>query len=117
MIRTIREIWSAILTPSRPDEAAYDRLVIAIAHAVLGAALATLLAPYAAAGAAVGRLGLTALYALVKEGSDRRRGGSLRDSLWDTAAVALGMGYGTTWWPVTVLCLALATALDRKGDQ
>jgi len=51
-----------------------------------------------------------------KERRDLRLGGSVRDSLWDTAAVALGLGYGTAWWPFAALLLALATALDRKGS-
>ena len=51
-----------------------------------------------------------------KERRDLRLGGSFRDSLWDTAAVALGLGYGAPWWPVATLFLALATALDRKGS-
>jgi hypothetical protein len=109
---TLRDIWAAIRTPSRPDEAAYDRLVISLAHAVLGAALAALVPPLAVAGA-VGRALLPTLYWLLKERGDLRRGGGLKDGLWDTAAVALGLAYGAPWWPVAALLLALAAALDR----
>lgn len=112
MISTLREIWAAILTPSAPDEPAYDRLVISAAHAVLGAALATLFQPMTVLAAAC----LPILYWVIKERRDLRLGGSFRDSLWDTAAVALGLGYGAPWWPVATLFLALATALDRKGS-
>lgn len=110
MISTLREIWAAILTPSAPDEPAYDRLVISAAHAVLGAALAALFAPLTFAAALL----CLALYWVGKERRDMRRGGSFRDSLWDTAAVALGLGYGAAWWPFAALLLALATALDRR---
>lgn len=111
MISTLIEIWTAILTPSAPDEPAYDRLVISAAHAVLGAALAVLFAPLPVAAALLRPV----LYWVLKERRDLRLGGSLRDGLWDTAAVALGLGYGTAWWPFAALLLALATALDRKG--
>ncbi len=111
MIRKLRELWRAILTPSPADEPAYDRLVISAAHAVLGAALAVLFAPLTVAAAILRPV----LYWLLKERRDLRLGGSFRDSLWDTAAVTLGLGYGTPWWPFAALVLALATALDRKG--
>jgi hypothetical protein len=111
---TLRDIWAAIRTPSRPDEAAYDRLVISLAHAVLGAALAAVMAPLAVAGV-VGRALLPTLYWLLKERGDLRRGGGLRDGLWDTTAVALGLAYGAPWWPAAALLLALAAALDRRS--
>lgn len=115
-LATLRAIWAAIRTPSRPDEAAYDTLVISLAHAVLGAALAALTAPLAVAGA-VGRAALPVLYWFLKERGDLRRGGGLRDGLWDTAAVALGLAYGAAWWPAAALLLALAAALDRRSPE
>lgn len=111
-IAALRDLWRAIRTPSRPDEAVYDRLVISLAHAMLGAGLAALTAPLAVAGA-IGRAVLTALYWLLKERADLRRGGGVRDGLWDTAAVALGFAYGAPWWPLAALLLALTAALDR----
>lgn len=113
-LATLHDIWAAIRTPSRPDEAAYDRLVISLAHAVLGAALAALMAPLALAGA-MGRAAFPVLYWLLKERADLRRGGGFRDGLWDTAAVALGLAYGASWWPLAALLLALAAALDRHS--
>lgn len=89
-------------------EPPYARLVISAAHAVFGAALAFGLLAIAAAL-------VPPLYWIIKERRDRRHGGSFRDSLWDTAAVALGLGYGTAWWPFAVLILALVTALDRRA--
>lgn len=115
-VATLRDIWAAIRTPSRPDEAAYDRLVISLAHAVLGAALAVLTGPLAVVGA-VGRAALPVLYWLLKERADLRRGGVLRDGLWDTAGVALGLAYGAPWWPMAALLLALAAALDRPPPR
>lgn len=116
MIATLRQIWAAILTPSRADEAAYDTLVINIAHAVLGAALMTWSTRLALTAGAV-RLLLPALYWLIKERRDLRHGGGLRDGLWDTAAVTLGLAYATAWWPTAALALALLAALDRKGSS
>ena len=114
MILTLRLIWAAILMPSRPDEDPYDTMVISLAHAVLGAALAILVAHLPIIGGAA-RLFIPLIYWLTKERADLARGGSLRDGLWDAAAVTLGLGYGAPWWPATALLLALAAALDRKG--
>lgn len=115
MIGALHAIWTAILTPSRPDEAAYDTLVINLGHAVVGAALVTLVPVWLAATAPALRLAVTGGYWIVKENGDLRRGGSLRDGAWDTAAVALGAFYGAGWWPAAVIALALAAALTRKG--
>ena len=99
-------LWADIWTPSAPDEPPYARMVISLAHAVLGAAGAVLLPAWA----------VLALY-LVKEVLDLRRGGSWRDGAWDTAAVALGTFYGPAWWPVAALALALANAISPMRDR
>lgn len=103
-------IWKEILTPSRSDETRYARMVIAIAHAVLGAALTTLTMELAIA-ATVARALIPVAYWVIKERADIAKGGSVRDSTIDTFFVWLGTFYtGPWWWPWAVLIGAFAVA-------
>lgn len=101
----LSEILRALLTPSARDESPYLSLLIAIGHAVAGAALPI----WGLGPAAALRLGL--VYWLAKERADLKRGGSWRDGLVDTAFVALGAFYGTPWWPLLIIVAALWAAI------
>ena len=96
------ELFDELMTPSASDETPYERLVIALAHVILGAALASVLPVW-----------LVIVIYVLKEAWDVSRGGSARDSLWDTAAVVLGTFYGPAWWPIAAIILALGHALDE----
>lgn len=97
-IEAIRSIVGELLTPSN-DQTPYVRGVIAVAHAILGAAL---IAPFGVAGAfAAGILG--GAYWLIKERGDLARGGAWRDGLEDALFVSMGAFYGFAWWPILVL--------------
>lgn len=109
-----RALVSDLLTPSGPDESAYQWLLIAVGHAVAGAALAALLP------AQVPWPLLPIGYWLGKEVADLRRGGRLLDGLVDAGFVGLGTFYGAAWWPVAVLAAATGGALLRglaKGER
>lgn len=104
---TLIAIWREMMTPSTRAERPFTSLLIAVAHAVLGAALWPL-----AAGIVAGvRLGGPALYWLIKERADLKRGGSVRDGLIDAGFVGLGTFYGAAWWPVAVLSAAVLAAI------
>lgn len=106
----LRSILAELLTPSARDERPYLTLLIAIGHAVAGAALPV----WGAGPAAALRLGL--VYWLAKERADLRKGGQWRDGLIDTAFVAFGAFYGAPWWPLAIITAAvLAAILTRKG--
>lgn len=84
-----------ILTPS-PGATPYQAGVMAMAHAMLGAALCASLGWY---GLAPG-LAAAALYWLVKERGDLRRGGAIMDGLEDAVMVWLGSSKtGGAWMP------------------
>lgn len=109
MISTLRSIWREIVTPSLADEPPYTILLIAIAHAVLGASLAMI---DAGLPVAVARAAIPLAYWLLKERGDLKRGGNVVDGLVDTAFVAFGAIYaGQPWWPASVLALAALAAL------
>lgn len=91
-----------IETPSGqigPLGGAYQRGVVGMAHALLGAAFVAPLGLYGLAPAYL--LGLA--YWLAKERGDLRRGGDWRDGLEDALMVSLGAWYGPWWWPGVVL--------------
>jgi len=95
----LEALWREAMRPSGPDEGPYQFTVIAIGHAMIGAALSW------------GGLPVAALYWLVKERNDLRRGGCWRDGMIDTGFVALGTFYsGPFWWPILVIVLAVAGA-------
>lgn len=105
-----RSLLADLAIPSARDESPYLWMLIAIGHAVAGAALAQ-----AVPGVwpAVARAAVPVAYWLTKERADLKRGGSLADGLVDAAFVALGTLYGPWWWPVTVLAIAIGGALLR----
>ena len=47
----LRTLWQAMMSPSRPDETPYESAVIVLAHAVIGAAAASLVAELAVTAA------------------------------------------------------------------
>lgn len=106
-------IWREIATPSLASEAPYLRLMLAIAHACLGAALMEISA-VAGLSAAAARGFVPATYWLVKERADLRRGGSLRDGLTDAAFVASGALSGAAYWHLGILAAALAVAVTIR---
>ena len=82
-----------------------------MAHAVLGADLGALAntAGLAAVSAGLLRLSLGAVYWLVKERGDLRRGGGVVDGLVDAGFVSLGALYpGPAWWPWAVTAAVAA---------
>lgn len=109
-----RSLLAELATPSAPDESPYLWMLVAIGHAVAGAALAQ-----AVPGVwpAVARAAVPVAYWLTKERADLRRGGRVADGLVDAAFVALGTFHGAWWWPVTVLALATGGALLRRDRQ
>jgi hypothetical protein len=109
----IRAIWDELARPSTlppgPLHGAYERAVIGMAHMVIGAALASLVAPEWASGAATARL-VAAVYWLAKERADLKRGGTLADGLEDTACVGIGAWIWSPW-----VALALGLWLFWRG--
>lgn len=114
LIATWRAVLAELARPSDlppgPLHAAYDRAVIGIGHAVVGAALAFPLAwadgTIGVAALIVARGALAWGYFLAKETGDLRRGGGLRDGIEDTVLVWFGTMYGPAWWPVALLGIA-----------
>lgn len=105
MLTRLSDLWRDLTTPSERAERPYLSLLIALGHAMLGAALPI----WGLGPAAALRLGLA--YWLAKERADLKRGGSVRDGLTDTAFVAAGAFYGESWWPLAVLAAATLAAL------
>lgn len=97
----VRELWETVSTPSGA-ESDYQWSLVAIGHATLGAALASVFGWWA-----------MGLYAL-KECNDLRRGGRWTDSLVDTAFVAMGCVYGPDWWPTAVFAAVLVGLIIRN---
>ncbi len=104
-MKPLSVILRELLEPSARDESPYLSLLIAIGHAVLGAALPI----WGLGPAAAARLGL--VYWITKERADIRKGGSWRDGLIDAAFVALGAFYGQPWWPLLVIFAAIWAAV------
>jgi hypothetical protein len=98
---------SDLFAPGSDGSAAYRRGVIAIAHAMLGAALvwpvAAAFGPEWVIAAGGVRVAIAAAYWGLKEAFDLRRGGTLADGIEDAAFVAAGTFYGVPWWPVLML--------------
>jgi len=87
-----------LLTPS-PGATPYQAGVMAMAHALLGAA-----ATGAFGGWGLGfGLAVAAVYWTVKESGDILRGGAFVDGAEDAAMVWLGTYYGPPWWPAAML--------------
>lgn len=100
----IDRIWQQI---EEPDSAAvpsraYIRAVIAIGHAMLGAAVCAWFGAWGL-GLAVP---LALVYWLAKERGDLTRGGTFWDGAEDTVMVSLGAWYGAVWWPALVIVSA-----------
>ena len=106
----IGDMLAELARPSTlpPDRlhGAYDRMVIGIGHAMVGAALVTLLPAAFGLGVTL-RLTVTLAYWALKERGDLTRGGTLVDGLEDTALVGLGTWYGPAWWPWAVLAVGV----------
>lgn len=103
----LRSIIAEMLAPSDRDERPYLSMLLAIAHAVLGAALSVLTwGPGAATAVRV-----ASIYWLTKEQSDLRKGGTIRDGLIDAAFVFAGAFYGHDLWPAAILFAALVVAI------
>lgn len=104
-MKPVSALIADIFTPSARDESPYLATLIAIGHAVLGAALPI----WGAGPVAALRLGL--VYWLAKERADLRKGGQWRDGLVDAAFVGLGAFYGAPWWPLLIIVAALWAAI------
>ena len=101
----LKALWRSIVTPSSANETPYQFAVIAIGHAMLGAALSW------------GGFLIAVAYWVIKERGDLKRGGAWRDGLIDTGFVSLGLIYsGPIWWPVAVMVLAGVGALLKGVD-
>ena len=99
----LRSIWLDILTPSAADERPYNMLTTGVSHAMLGALF---VAPTSGTWAA--QIALTAAYWLIKEMRDLRKGGSVKDGLFDAIFFGIGTFYaGPTWWPLIIFLLGL----------
>jgi hypothetical protein len=100
-------LFDDILTPGSDGSPAYRRGVIAIAHAMLGAALvwpvAALFGPEWVIAAGGIRVAIAGAYWGLKEAFDLQRGGTLADGIEDAAFVAAGTFYGVAWWPVLMI--------------
>jgi len=105
MMPLIFRLWAELMRPSTlppgPLHSAYERGVIGMAHALLGAALVAVLGPWL--GAAI-RFAIGLAYAATKERADLRHGGTLLDGIEDAAMVAGGAWFWGAWyWPILVL--------------
>lgn len=109
----IMAIWREMVTPSRRDEGPYLSVLIAIAHAMVGATFVSFVAVLPWAVLPIARAGIPLVYWLAKERGDIRRGGSVLDGLTDAGFVALGAAYGGASWPATVLGAAVCVTILR----
>ena len=100
----LRALWAEIGTPSG-IETDYQWSLVALGHAMIGAALASAIGWWA-----------VPLYA-VKEGRDLHKGGRWRDSAADMGFVALGCTYGPDWWPLAVFAAVLVGLIIRNTPQ
>ena len=85
-----------------PLHGAYTRAMSGIGHAVLGASAFAALGLWGIVWAAIG----AAVYWLLKERGDLRRGSDLWDGVEDAICLSLGAWYGPWWWPVAALAAA-----------
>lgn len=109
-------VIAELFVPSEKDETPYKALVIGISHAMVGAALITMLPLFMGSasviGLAIARLLIGIGYWFLKESGDLKRGGILFDGLKDAAWVFLGGWYGENFWPQLVLLLAFIEAVS-----
>ena len=94
-------LWSEINNPNGGELIQpYTRAVQAGGHAMLGAC-------FAVGGVWWAGLIVAAIYWLIKERGDLRRGGAVADGLEDAVMVWLGTFYGSLWWPFVIMgCMA-----------
>lgn len=108
----IRELF----TPSGmtgPASEAYRRGAEAAFHSVLGAAAIALVTWLGVDVGIIDCIVVAALYSL-KEFTDRRNGGSLRDCVEDTLAVFVGaILYGVAWMPIGILIVGIVIMLGH----
>jgi hypothetical protein len=115
----IQVVWRELLRPSTlPNDATaldYHRGVIGMTHALVGAGLVAIIGadPQGWALAMSLRLGIGAIYYLVKEVGDLRRGGQFWDGAEDALMVTLGSWlWGNPWWPLVILVVGLALMIS-----
>lgn len=110
----LRDLLADLASPSVGEGSRYGILVIALAHALAGAAAAALLQPSVALSLLLG-----ATYWFLKEYLlDTLVMGSRgwRDGAVDAVFVTLGVLYpGPLWWPLVTLSGALAVSLLWRG--
>ena len=115
----IKAFWRELFTPSGiegPASDAYRRGAEAVFHAVLGAAVVSLLALIGIDVGLMECIALTGVYS-IKEVQDRRNGGSAMDSLEDTFSVFLGGSlFGAAVMPIVILALGVVVMLIHIGD-
>lgn len=105
-------IWREIVQPSRPNEAPYLRLLIALGHGVLGAALFELSALWGF-GVGLARALIPLAYWLLKERADLRKGGSVVDSIFDALFVLSAAWLYLPIWHVMLIAGATVVAAIR----
>lgn len=105
--RMLAELRRPSTLPPGAPHGAYDRMVIGLGHAMVGAALVVAVWPLSGWGLMIARLGLALIYWMAKERGDLKRGGTVADGVEDTALVWLGAWYGPAWWPFAVLAAGL----------
>lgn len=115
----LKLIWQELETPTGqigPLHASYLRAAGGVWHSVAGAIACNV---FGSAWGLALALPLAAIYWLVKETGDLRRGGRFTDGIEDAVMVGLGAWYGAGWWPLA-LCAAgltmMASAAWRGGD-
>jgi hypothetical protein len=106
----LKAILAELLRPGG-NATPYERGVVGIAHAMLGAAL---IGPFGSYGLGAALI-LGAAYWLAKEWRDLQRGGALLDGLEDAVMVMLGAWYGAAWWPaLMVACGAYLMVMGAR---
>ena len=98
-MNAIADLWREITTPSDASEGAYTRSLIAMAHGLLGGALAGVLPAWLVA----------LVYIICKEiiADVWYNRGSLRDSIHDSGAVLFGIGVASYYGPSVSIAFGL----------
>ena len=121
IFESIKLVVKELFVPSEKDESPYTALVIGIGHAMVGAAIITMLPANLGAASVIGltiaRFTIAIFYWLLKESGDIKRGGNFLDGLKDSAWVLLGGWYGATFWPQLVLFIAFIEAVSIQYKQ
>ena len=112
-MNSVSALWATILTPSARDEDGYTWACIFLGHAVLGLAIGQAFGAEAAGSRAL----LAAVYWLVKERGDLRRGGSLLDGAADALALWAGAYMAERWVAVMVLATAAGGAWVKEARR